>query len=151
MSDNRSERRSSSQGQNSGNQQQSQGSSGLSREQVAGILAGDGKTIADAAEALAERLSELSKSRMRSFYGRVVSIFQQVTNDTVTQAYHKLHLLRPRLAYLAKREPAAGALEAGFKQLLDVLKSPTTASDIQPIMDFSEALVAYHRKFGKGN
>ena len=125
----------------------------LDKDAVEKILGGDGEAINEYAEDLADRLIDFSKSRMRSFYGPVVQLkAQQLTADRpVKHKVDRLQLMRPRLAYLSKRDGGRNA--ENLKKALDILVPAIGDSQerLEAFFDFIEAVVAYHYQKGKRN
>ena len=111
------------------------------------ILKGDGKKLVDDAEKLGELLgkakreggTEMTTSQIRNIFGEV----KKMEFDE-----YKIELLRPKLAYTAGRHPKqVGPLQ---EVLDDAIKEiDGDKAKFERFKDFFEAIVAYHRKWGK--
>lgn len=109
------------------------------------------------AEALGKQLnrreSKLSTSQIRALFGEVRQIEAQLsTADAGGQqrAMRKLLLLKPKMAYRAKRE---GRGVAELRSVLDpaidlVVGGADPQANFKRFVDFFEAILAYHRAEG---
>ncbi|HID07343.1 MAG TPA: type III-A CRISPR-associated protein Csm2 [Armatimonadetes bacterium] len=117
------------------------------------IIEGNAKTTVEQAEALGKELArQLSTSQIRNIFGTVRRIEmnwpEHASAEQARQAHRELLLLKPKMAYQAKRERGRGV-----KQLTDVL---TQAIDLvsndrtrfRNFVDFFEAILAYHKAHG---
>ena len=114
------------------------------REDVAAVLSGDATRIDEVAERLAMRLVRgLNRSQIRNFYGPIAII--RTKNDP-EERKKALRVHRSRLAYLVAR--AGGSAEdlwSIFGELLKRAEGP----QIDAVCDLAEAVVAYHRYYGR--
>jgi len=115
----------------------------LTDEEVANILAGNGKAIANAAAGLAEEIQDLKSAQIRNFYGPITKIRE--SNEPPEAKLDRLHLMRPRLVYMKAREPKAGPIEREFSKLIS--KAEASDKALRGLFDFAEALVAYHKQY----
>ena len=108
------------------------------------IITEGGATLVKAAEQHGQQLARnLTTSQIRNIYGAVKKM--QMRGGLVDT--HKLLMLKPKLAYAAKRHGG------GVETLKDVL---TQAIDLvgddsqkfNRFVDFFEAILAYHRAYG---
>ena len=85
----------------------------------------------------------VTTSQLRNVYDKV----KKIKGDNAVNA---LKLIRPNLAYIAGREKGEEAQK--FLAFLDLLiKSVTTNKQVEEFQTFFEAVVAYHRFYGKSN
>ena len=136
--------------------QRSSDSSGLSREDYQKIIVeGDAKALTDHAEVIGTRLArqlKLTTAQIRNVFGTVRQIEMswepRASDSECKQAARQLLLLKPKLAYQAKRQRGKGV-----EDLADVL---IPAIDLigedrerfQNFVDFFEAILAYHTAAG---
>ena len=117
------------------------------------IVEGDSEVLVTQAEELGQALSrQLTTSQIRNLFGAVRQIemmwIPQATEDERRQATRQLLLLKPKLAYQARRERGKGV-----EILKDVL-SPAielvgdNRQRFQNFLDFFEAILAYHTAAG---
>jgi CRISPR-associated protein Csm2 len=121
------------------------------------IVKGDAEATVQEAEALGKDLArKLSTSQIRNIFGTVRRIEMTWPDEpknedeekAAAQAKRELLLLKPKMAYQAKRERGRGV-----QTLVDVL---TGAIDLvegdrqrfQHFVDFFEATLAYHKAHG---
>ncbi len=122
------------------------------------IVQGDAATLVTEAEELGKQLFQqrLSTNQIRNIFGTVRRIEMnwperpqdEAERQRITKAQRELLLLKPKMAYQAKRERGRGV-----KDLTDVL---TQAIDLvegdrsrfQHFVDFFEATLAYHKAHG---
>lgn len=118
------------------------------------IQKGDAKTTVEQAEELGEQLAQqkLSTSQIRNIFGTVRRIEMNWPENASAEQAHKarreLLLLKPKMAYQAKRERGRGV-----KQLTDVLSQAIDLvggdrTRFQNFVDFFEAILAYHKAYG---
>jgi CRISPR-associated protein Csm2 len=69
-------------------------------------------------------------------------------NHKTQQAMRELLLLKPRLAYQAKREPPVEGLERVLAPMIDTIDGDRDR--FQRFVDFFEAVLAYHTSYGGG-
>lgn len=107
------------------------------------VITEGGKILVETAEKYGRKLAQsLTKSQIRNIYGAVKKMQMKGKLDT-----HKLLMLKPKLAYAAKRHGG------GVNTLKDVL---TQAIDLvgndqqkfNRFVDFFEAILAYHKAYG---
>jgi len=117
------------------------------------IVEGDAKMLTEHAEAIGTSLArQLTTSQIRNVFGTVRQIEMswrpRATDKERKYAARQLILLKPKLAYQARRERGGGV-----QQLANVL---TPAIDLvgedrnrfQNFLDFFEAILAYHTAAG---
>ncbi len=117
------------------------------------IVEGDAKVLTEHAEAIGTSLAhQLTTSQIRNIFGTVRQIEMswrpRATEKERKYAARQLILLKPKLAYQARRERGGGV-----QQLANVL---TPAIDLvgedrnrfQNFLDFFEAILAYHTAAG---
>jgi CRISPR-associated protein Csm2 len=117
------------------------------------IVEGDAKAVTDRAEDIGTSLArQLTTSQIRSVFGTVRQIEMnwgpRATEQQRKHAARQLLLLKPKLAYQAKRQRGKGV-----EELAGIL---TPAIDLvgedrqrfQNFMDFFEAILAYHTAAG---
>ena len=116
------------------------------------IIDKGGKALVDAAEELGERLKNerLTTSQIRNIYGAVKKMQMQMTKRTEFDS-HRLLMLKPKLAYAAKR--ARSRQGQGADRLKDQLTAAidlvgTDVKKFQHFVDFFEAILAYHKAYG---
>lgn len=137
-----------------GGRQTSSGSSRLSNEDYQRIIVeGDARTLTDLAETIGTSLArQLTTAQIRNVFGTVRQIEMswgtRAPESQRKQAARQLLLLKPKLAYQARRQRGKGV-----KDLADVL---IPAIDLvgedrerfQNFVDLFEAILAYHTAAG---
>jgi len=127
---------------------------GLSQQDYQRIIVeGDAKVLTERAERIGTGLArQLTTSQIRNIFGTVRQIEMSWTPQAADQerkyAARQLILLKPKLAYQARRERGRGV-----QQLADIL---IPAIDLvgedrgrfQNFVDFFEAILAYHTAAG---
>lgn len=115
------------------------------------------KALVEEAEALGKRLtrreSRLTTSQIRALFGEVRQIEAQLSagdDGGQQRALRKLLLLKPKMAYRAKRE---GRGVAELASVLDpaidlVVDGSDPKGNFGRFVDFFEAVLAYHRAAG---
>ena len=107
------------------------------------VITEGGEILVETAEQLGQQLARnLTRSQIRNIYGAVKKMQMKGGLDT-----HKLAMLKPKLAYAAKRHERQSR---GINTLKDVL---TQAIDLvendskkfNRFVDFFEAILAYHK------
>jgi CRISPR-associated protein Csm2 len=107
------------------------------------LIASDSKLMVQVAEGFGRHIArDVSSSHIRNIYGSVKQMEMTEFN------YHDLVLLKPKIAYAARRDGSNAA-----RELKDIL---TTAIDavgdnkdyFQRFADFFEAILAYHKAYG---
>ena len=110
------------------------------------ILAGDSKKLVDHAEELGELLG---KENREGGTGMTTSQIRNIFSEVKKMEFdkYKIELLRPKLAYTAGRHrevlPLQEVLDKAIKEIDD------DEGKFDRFKDFFEAIVAYHRKWGK--
>ena len=109
---------------------------------VKAILAGNGVVIVEEARRVAQALvaNGLKNAQIRNFYGPLVRLRDSRVSDEVKR--NRLHLMRPRLAYMENRtDGAARPLAVVFERLIPAVTQP---EHLEHLVEFAEAVVAYH-------
>jgi len=126
--------------QNRPPQQQGQSQLPVSKEEIIKSIREGGMVLVQVAEKLGPRLEDgkLSTSQIRNIYGMVKRMEMQTFDP------HEFALLKPKLAYAAKRARARGA-----EELRDVLswaidEVGQDANKFNRFVDLFEAILAYH-------
>lgn len=140
----------------------------VTREQLQLIITGDSTEAIQALTAAAERVGrklarDVTTSQIRNIFGTVRAIEQDVKplDDETTlpvSVQRELLMLRPKLAYQYGRvqgrdtDPKKAAMGA----LTDILSEAislvgTSVQHFRNFMNFFEAILAYHRRFGGSN
>lgn len=125
------------------------------REKLRTIIRdGDGKATVERAEALGEDLArQLTTSQIRNIFGTVRRIEmnwpESADVEQARRAYRDLVLLKPKMAYQAKRERGRG-VEVLTRILIDAidLVEEGNRTHFQHFVDFFEAILAYHKAHG---
>lgn len=121
------------------------------------IVDGDAKVTVEQARVLGESLArQLTTNQIRNIFGTVRRIEMNWPEDPqteadrqrATRAQRDLLLLKPKMAYQAKRERGRGV-----GMLTDVLSEAIDLVDndrqnFQHFVDFFEAILAYHKAYG---
>ncbi|MFQ6054452.1 MAG: type III-A CRISPR-associated protein Csm2 [Methanosarcinales archaeon] len=104
------------------------------------ILDGDIENLVNNAEKFGKHLAEnnMTTSQIRNIFGEVKKIR--------TYDKYRLNLLRPKLAYTAGRHRNVRDLQ----EVLDLaIRKVDNEERFYYFKDFFEAILAYHRKYGK--
>lgn len=106
------------------------------------LIASDSKLMVQVAEGFGKRIRTVSSSHIRNIYGAVKQMEMSGFN------HHELILLKPKIAYAAKRDGSTAA-----RELKDLLSSGidavgTNVDYFQRFADFFEAILAYHKAYG---
>ncbi len=121
-------------------QQQSAPQLPVNQQQVQQAIREGGKPLVDAAEKLGKHLvsRELTTSQIRNIYGMVKKMEMQEFDP------HEFILLKPKLAYAARRARSRGAddLKTVLSWAIDEVGSDT--QKFSRFVDFFEAILAYH-------
>lgn len=111
------------------------------------ILEGDSKKLVDHAEELGELLG---KGNREGGTGMTTSQIRNIFSEVKKMEFdkYKIELLRPKLAYTAGRHlkqvgPLQEVLDDAIKEI------DGDKAKFERFKDFFEAIVAYHRKWGK--
>jgi CRISPR-associated protein Csm2 len=115
----------------------------LTDTEIERLIASDSKLMVQVAEGVGKYIARgVSSSHIRNIYGSVKQMEMSGFN------YHELVLLKPKIAYAAKRNSSSAA---------DDLKNILTAAidavgddkdRFQRFADFFEAILAYHKAYG---
>jgi CRISPR type III-A-associated protein Csm2 len=105
------------------------------------VVHGDADVIVDWAEKIGKALrGKVQLSHVRRVYGTLKRLELGEFDDA---ARREILLLRPRLSYTVKRQSSA----TGLAQVLDpALRAVGAASHLKNLVDFFEAILAYHRE-----
>ncbi len=116
------------------------------------------KLLVDHAEDLGGRLknANLTTSQIRALFGEVRQIQAQLSigEQERARALRKLILLKPKMAYRARRERGRGVeeLTSVLDPAIDLVVAGTDQEaqerNFQRFVDFFEAILAYHKAAG---
>ncbi len=120
------------------------------------IVDGDAEELVRQAEALGEQLVKpLTTSQIRNIFGTVRRIEmnwpENASEEQARKAHRDLLLLKPKLAYQAKREgERKGRGVEMLRQVLDPAIGLVEGKRgrFQNFVDFFEAILAYHKAYG---
>ena len=130
----------------------------MNSQQLQAIIQdGDAKVTVEQAEALGRDLArQLSTNQIRNIFGTVRRIEMNwpekpendVESERERKARRELLLLKPKMAYQAKRERGRGVqqLTDVLGQAIDLVEDDRTR--FQHFVDFFEAILAYHKAYG---
>jgi CRISPR-associated protein Csm2 len=134
----------------------------ISDSDIKKIIAGDALLLVKEADRFGKELAEdkLSKSQIRNAYGTVRQIRAVWTDDVedteeVRKQLRKVLLLKPRLAYQAKRDkdqklkPLADVLTVAIDRVADGETSKQQTAHFGCFVDMFEAILAYHTAYEK--
>lgn len=114
-----------------------------------------GKELVDFAEKLAHRLvnAELKRSQIRTIFteARQIEAKWNQGGTHTAEALRRLMMLKPKLAYQAKREKSVTELKDVLTEVIDEIeKAPIDQRNIRfnRFMSLFEAILAYHRALG---
>ena len=121
------------------------------------VTEGDAKMLVVQADAMGRQLSrQLTTSQIRNIFGTVRRIEMNwpehpqsdADRERARKAQRELLLLKPKMAYQARR-----ARGRGVKELTDVLGNAVDLvgddrTRFQNFVDFFEAILAYHKAYG---
>jgi CRISPR-associated protein Csm2 len=122
------------------------------------IKHGDAEATVKQAEALGKRLvsERLTTNQIRNIFGTVRRIEMnwpekpesEADHQRVVKAQRELVLLKPKMAYQAKRErgKGVGTLTDVLTDAIDLVENDRTR--FQHFVDFFEAILAYHKAQG---
>lgn len=121
------------------------------------IVEGNAKATVQEAEALGRDLArKLSTNQIRNIFGTVRRIEMnwpekpkdEAERQSAAQAHRELLLLKPKMAYQAKRERGRGVQELTdiLSQAIDLVGEDR--KQFQHFVDFFEAILAYHKAHG---
>lgn len=121
------------------------------------ISVGDVDELVKSAKLLGYDLSrQLTTSQIRSFFGEVRQIemaWRQDGGKQADEAYRRIVLLQPKLAYQSKRERGRGVeiLKEALDPCIDEIRSAPVKDRklyFGRFVDFFEAILAYHKEAG---
>lgn len=121
------------------------------------IVEGDAKATVQEADTLGRDLArKLSTNQIRNIFGTVRRIEMnwpekpkdEAERQSAAQAHRELLLLKPKMAYQAKRERGRGVQELTdiLSQAIDLVGEDR--KQFQHFVDFFEAILAYHKAHG---
>lgn len=133
---------------------------GVSEAELKPILSDVPRIIGDAkavdvlvrrAEELAQKLRGLKMAQARDIFDELRQI-ESLWMRNKEQAIRRLHLLRPKLAYRTKRiaelGPLARVLESAVQEVVQAEPDSEKEKRFRRLMEFAEAIVAYHKAYG---
>ena len=107
------------------------------------VITQGGETLVKEAEQLGKQLARnLTKSQIRNIYSAVKKMQMKGELDT-----HKLLMLKPKLAYAAKRHgEGVDTLKEVLTRAIDLVGNDQ--KKFNRFVDFFEATLAYHKAYG---
>jgi len=137
----------------------------MSLDDVKKIIAVDNaKLLVEQAEAIGKQAAEarLTTNQIRNVYGPVRQIeltwpvlderSSEQDRQLASKAYREVILLKPKLGYLAARDPKLATLERLFSAAIDEIGNSTEDRErrirFKRFVEFFEAILAYHKKYG---
>jgi CRISPR-associated protein Csm2 len=107
------------------------------------VITEGGEILVKEAEQLGRQLArDLTKSQIRNIYGAVKKMQMKGELDS-----HKLLMLKPKLAYAAKRHGGGvNTLKDVLTQAIDLVGNDS--KNFNRFVDFFEAILAYHKAYG---
>lgn len=121
---------------------------------ITGTAEESAKAIVQWAEALAQKLQDVKDVKMaqvRDIFDELRQI-ESLWTRNAEAALHRLHLLKPRLAYRAARieklRPLAEVLRQAIDEVVSAGKEEDKRERFRRLMEFVEAIVAYHKAHG---
>ena len=117
------------------------------------IVHGDAKLLTERAESIGTGLArQLTTSQIRNIFGTVrqieMSWTPQATEQERKYAARQLILLKPKLAYQARRERGRGVQELANVLIPAIDLVGEDRGRFQNFVDFFEAILAYHTAAG---
>ncbi len=117
------------------------------------IIEGDAKVLTEHAEAIGTSLArQLTTSQIRNIFGTVRQIEMswrpRATDKERRYAARQLILLKPKLAYQAKRERGGGVQQLANVLIPAIDLVGENRDRFQNFLDFFEAILAYHTAAG---
>lgn len=110
-----------------------------------------GRVLVGSARELAEKLKDLKMAQVRDIFDELRQIESLWMRDAKA-ALHRLHLLKPRLIYRTARkrewEPLARVLERAIEEVVSAGTDSAKHERFRRLMEFTEAIVAYHKAYG---
>ncbi len=117
------------------------------------IASGDPEKLVQTAESVGKRLAQLnlSTSQIRAIFGEVRQIEAEWPLDS-EKARRKLILLKPKMAYRARKESGQGVKELVriLDPAVDLVTKERAEEDrrFKRFVEFFEAILAYHKAHG---
>lgn len=126
--------------QHQGNPGQQQTQLPVKKEEISRAIREGGSHLVNAAEALGPHLKngQLTTSQIRNIYGMVKRMEMQQFDP------HEFVLLKPKLAYAAKRARARGAEDLKTVLSWAIDEVGTDSQKFARFVDLFEAILAYH-------
>ena len=129
---------------------------------VPAIIAGDVDTLVQDADRIGRAITSVSASQIRNVFGpmRQIELAWPVVDEQsdeeqrrkAADAYRQVVLLRPKLSYLAARDRKLKPLEQIMGEAIaEIMKAKDAAEQrtrFQHCVEFFEAILAYHKKYG---
>ena len=129
---------------------------------VPAIIDGDVDTLVKDADKVGKAITSVSASQIRNVFGPVRQIelawpmvdeqSDEEQRRKAADAYRKVVLLRPKLSYLAARNSKLKPLEQIMGEAIAEIMKATDAAErrmrFQQFVEFFEAILAYHKKYG---
>jgi len=117
------------------------------------VIEGDAKVLTDRAENIGTSLArQLTTSQIRNIFGTVRQIEMswrpRATDKERKYAARQLILLKPKLAYQARRERGKGVQELADVLIPAIDLVGEDRNRFQNFLDFFEAILAYHTAAG---
>lgn len=118
------------------------------------ILQGDAKGLVESAQVLGKSLKEcgLTTSQIRGVFGTVRLIQmkwpQGAGEAEAKAALRQLLLLKPKLAYQASRDRGSAGVDNLQQVLAPAIDLVTTREHFSNLVDYFEAILAYHKAAG---
>ncbi len=120
------------------------------------ISQGDIEVLVDTAKKIGEEIAkQLTTSQIRNIFGEVRRIEMNWRSEEDAQdAYRKVVLLQPKLAYQARRERGRGVelLKDVLDPCIEEIRKARTTDErkryFDRFVDFFEAILAYHKAYG---
>lgn len=115
------------------------------KEDLQAILEGDSKKLVEDAEKLGRHISQRRGRIKEMTTSQIRNIFSEVKGMRKFNKY-EMDLLLPKLAYTARHEEVRD-----LQEVLDeaIRKVGNDEKKFERFKDFFEAVVAYHRRYGK--
>jgi CRISPR type III-A-associated protein Csm2 len=105
------------------------------------VVQGDGEVLVEWGEKIGKALrGKVHLASIRRLYGTLKRLDLGAFDEA---ARRELLLLRPRLAYTVKRQSSATGLAQVLEPALRIVSSP---DHLRNLIDFFEAILAYHRE-----
>lgn len=104
--------------------------------------------LVETAEKLAEELAtnKVKTHQIRRIFEQVQYIHEKVADQDFSVVKRDIKLLKPRMAYAARRKPELDPLYDQFNSLVDGINNN---EDVKEFYDFMMAIVCYHKYYYK--